>query len=1100
MHFRLFTLPTQVIHRLRPVQSDVRVVTARLLSGGAVSLCFPAWWQQTTECLGASPTATLATSTAVVGAIACGASRLRWRGLRRMAPARVAAGMYFGLAAIALLFPWLLGGVVEFLNHPGVIHVATPIWNASALCLLAAILMSLPTFIVARLPQVLDDATQRRGDAGFPVSNDDYRRANLTWYVMGASAGTVAAGFILGPFWGPTLTTLAAALLCMILGCRALLAVSEDCHAGPAQRTDRGRLPATTSDSVQTAVAFRSIIRYALRGPMVMALAGLLACVLRVIGQLSPVSVYTVSAAGAGLLGGFALARWWETHRAESRNPSPALLATVFAALAALAMLALFRQLVWCHLWLNAYISHTGLLLAARAWLTGLAVAPIAFAFEASNRPPLRREVADNCPTDFCRAARPAFGEALFGLVGFHLTAWLAIPRFGTANCLVALAWGTASLAAVDRMRAAGLPMGWGRRACGALAAVLLVLAPLASANYDPFWSAKTLFTTNVFLAFRNGVSGRLLPHLDEGRPLAAIEGAHGTYTVWRHGGRQLQIRESGIPKGVISSDAEVFPQFSGEILPVAYPLVLHELPQRILLMGVGSGQSLAAAVEFPLREIVCAEGDAGLLQVVRSVVGGETGNSMLADDRVQIVPLDPILALAAEQSRYDVIVSAPGQPGLAHAQPEFTAEFYRRAGRCLTVNGIFCQRVQFIDLGPEPLRTMTRTLQGVFREIMAIELAPGELAFLATNAPQGLIRPQLATRLAAPHVRRLLAQSGFDWTLLLNLAAYQQEDLAAFARESRAAPNTLALGSLAFSLPLEVMRWGPKAVEIQDQLGKRAGRLLNWIGEDGESKELIRRLAELKGQHELMVKFADQYWAYRASIRDEVKGHPQSLIQQASHTSGGGRRLHPEDKHRLQYLTALGQAVKTHAPDDIARLAAFDVPYDPLVSYFMHREAAELLADAAPRNAPQELRHRLHGIFFSAMQNSSVEDVILALDLIREHPQAEPDIARRFDTCNALLQMLQKRWEARTGVTPNSTAEIMQNVDASVVAAERALALLDALGPAAEIPAEAVAARKAALEKTLLRPLEAYRAQILPLHHRSQLKQQAAGSSAQDK
>src|SRR5262249_55510276 len=153
---------------------------------------------------------------------------------------------------------------------------------------------------------------------------------------------------------------------------------------------------------------------------------------------------------------------------------------------------------------------------------------------------------------------------------------------------------------------------------------------------------------------------------------------------------------------------------------------------------------------------------------------------------------------------------------------------------------------------------------------------------------------------------------------------------------------NSAGAPRLALSLPREVMRWGAKQQELFTGLAKVKGRLLDWIGEEAQSQVLVRRLAEVQGQLDLMTKYSDQYWAYRASLRDQVKEKSRSKIQLVS-AIDDRKQIHPEDQRRLEYFTALGEATRTHSAQDIDRLVQFAEPYDPLISYFVHEEAAEM-------------------------------------------------------------------------------------------------------------------------------------------------------------
>src|SRR5205807_324213 len=148
----------------------------------------------------------------------------------------------------------------------------------------------------------------------------------------------------------------------------------------------------------------------------------------------------------------------------------------------------------------------------------------------------------------------------------------------------IGLAWGTIVTAALTAVAARRelLADRWQRLlAAGGLAVV--VIAPAWRGNFDARQSAKLLFNANAAFAYRNGFDSSLLMALDESRLMATGAGERGTYTVWRFGSHQLQIRENGIPRGVASTDTESSPRFVPETLQAALPLVLHDRPERML-------------------------------------------------------------------------------------------------------------------------------------------------------------------------------------------------------------------------------------------------------------------------------------------------------------------------------------------------------------------------------------------------------------------------------------------------------------------------------------------------------------------------------------
>jgi hypothetical protein len=280
------------------------------------------------------------------------------------------------------------------------------------------------------------------------------------------------------------------------------------------------------------------------------------------------------------------------------------------------------------------------------------------------------------------------------------------------------------------------------------------------------------------------------------------------------------------------------------------------------------------------------------------------------------------------------------------------------------------------------------------------------------------------------------------------------------------------------------MMRWAPKLEEVSTALRPLSGRLSSWIGDDATSPVLVRRLAEVQGQQKLMTTYSDQYWAYRASLRNQVKEKPRSQIQLASAVDDQ-KEMHPEDRRRIQYFATLGRAIKSHRAADIERLARFAAPYDPLITFFVHQEAAELYSKSNERDFAQELRHRLHATYFASPRDAALRNVVAALELLREHPEAEADQVARWDDLNALLQALKMRWEVRIGSRPANIREAVDDIDTTVMAVEQTFLVLDKLTGDAGLPQELWAARRSVLEKTLIRPVRSYQHELLPLLHR---------------
>jgi hypothetical protein len=939
------------------------------------------------------------------------------------------------------LFAWIgtvLQGVVAQTPLLGrgladVVELAAP-----GVAQLVAILMTAGALLAARREIVA------RGDAG-----SSWRNSALGCGLLAGWVGWTLAPVTGWGFWMPHV------VCAMLLALAWRVRVSREVVMSPSVTFmgGRGAVPAVVG---------------------LMLLAVVLPAMWRQTIQLSAETIHVVIGGMLGLVGG-----WWCGRRrvAEPRNAAAAVVAS-------LAVLGLWGwAIAWridVSLWSTATIDRTWRLMLVRGAMASVPM--FALAWPVSRLLGLMGE-----------GWRPV---AAVGMVCGLVAGSLLLPEVGVAALA---AGGLAGLCATgvalwvmpggdERLPVAApsLLRSRVRFAVSGLAAGLALLAPWGvMRSYQPEYTARTLFSTSVFEAARNKVERRGLAMLDEGRCIARVDGTRSAITVWRHGGYQVQIRDNGLPVGSRSLDEQAYPQFSSEVLHAVLPLAIHERPEHVLIVGLGAGQSLESVLAAPVLSATCVEPKPEVLGAYRAA-GRPLGNDdPLADERLKIWTMSASRAWETT-SRFDAILVQPDHPTMAAGVAWHTREFYRRAASRLTTDGVFSQRLITVDLGPASLRGLVATAQAEFREVMLVEGGPGEMVLLGTNSPAGLVRAGLVTRLQADHIRRRLSAAGLDWSVVLNHAAWSHSQLTQFTSDVRTSPCSVANPWLVFAIPEETWNWTDKLTALRETLVGKAGRIADWIGDDADAPEIVRRLAEVKGQTDLMVKYGDEYWAYRQAVREQVTHKPRSLLKDRSGKSG---HLHDEDRRRMQYFQALANAIKTRSLEDIERLEAFVRPYDPLLSFFVHAEAAEILSKVQPRQPERELRHRLHTIYYAPPRNRSVRAVVEAMRLVKDFPEAVPDAARRFDVRNALLQALAARWGARGGVTPASTSQTLGDIDSSLVLSEHLFALQAESAVEAGWSAEDWRARHKVLDRYLVAPLEGYRQKLLPHHHQKQLE-----------
>ena len=296
-------------------------------------------------------------------------------------------------------------------------------------------------------------------------------------------------------------------------------------------------------------------------------------------------------------------------------------------------LLALLPVIVGASLWATASVTSATLLMAFRVVLLAGATAPLGFAF-----------------AGLMPASQSTFGRCLFTLpvaIGFVGTQF-CFQSVGPVGMLTVF---TVSLVLLGlsclRLPGCERPSwcGAGGIACCSL---LGLSVPIWSGHDNPSQMAKLLFSTPSFVAHRAGWDSRLLPMLDDARAIDQREGLHGPLTLWRSHGLELHLRDNGIPRAVISADTRSHPQFAPEVLQAVFPLLMVQHPNQILLLGASGGVPLATCLQFPVQQVVCAENDRHLMDVIRGPIAQETGYDPFTDERARVVTVPPAMAVMA--------------------------------------------------------------------------------------------------------------------------------------------------------------------------------------------------------------------------------------------------------------------------------------------------------------------------------------------------------------------------------------------------------------------------------------------------------------------
>jgi spermidine synthase len=604
--------------------------------------------------------------------------------------------------------------------------------------LLAAGALLVPTTLMgSTLPLVLRHFVRDRSRLG---------RSAAHFYALntlGALFGTLAAGFALLPWLGMSLATACAAsanlaigAICTAVGWRARVPREPLAAAGPAGEARLDPLPGIDAQARRRA-ALAVMIAFGVSGFGSFALEVLWTRILLITFS---ATVYSFTATLACFLFGIFLGSRLVAREVD-RDPNPiALFARlelgvgasvalllhglpgVFGRLLALASATLPAQLAL----VSATLVASFPLLVVPATLLG-ATFPVAL-----------RVYTTNVARVGSRTGNLYAANTLGAVLGSLCAGLVMIPALGAMASLVAVAGLFLAVGGLLSRLAArsGLPAPAGRH--GALAAFAVVCGVAALAL--PY---------RVTLNFDQA-------RLEGAELLFHAEGIQNTIDVVRS--------PSGATSLVIGGNVEAD---DGErqrrhfVLKGHLPLLLHDDPRSVLVVGLGMGITLQATARHPgIERIQVIELSPEILaaQARLADVNGDVVN----DPRVHVRIDDGRLYVKLARERFDMITADPIHPKVSRVGYLYTREYYRGVRERLNPGGVVCQWMPVYQIAPRRLRSAIGTFLDVF-PTATLWYVEGHLLLVARPDGRPIDWGRLSAGTAHPNVRADLGSIGID-------------------------------------------------------------------------------------------------------------------------------------------------------------------------------------------------------------------------------------------------------------------------------------------------------------------------------------------------
>ena len=714
------------------------VLLAFVLSGISGITLEIVWTRQLELVFGATTLAISTVLTCFMGGLALGSWALGKRADRMRSPLLGYAVLEGIIGVSALAIPHLIVHVYPELNRLLVAHVGNNflLFSLCRFAAVAVVLLVPTTCMGATLPLLSRHFV--RGEGGLARVGSKVGLL-YTLNTLGAIAGVFAATFALLPTLGLGVTNATAAGIdlaiaaCIILFRRRLDPTAPAAPAAdeiaPAPDEEPGLEPDAPAPFTATALQ-RNV---AIAAFFVSGLASMNLQVVwnRALALVIGSSVYSFAivllAFLVGLAGGAAI-----FTRAVRRLANPvAALALAELAIALLAALGylyvddlprVFAQLVTGSV--EAYEEHVGFVQFLMFGVAVLAIVPVTLGMGATF--PLTIRIAASSVGSVGRDVGNVYAMNTLGSIcGSFLSAFVFVPFFSHygggigMQLTFLLSIGLYALLAASLLLAA--PGAAARRASFAAAiAVAAALFLLAAPRWDP-----ARLTLGVF---RISLMAHALDEESWGDPdvMSYYDGVTTTVSVelW---GRHRSLKNNG------KVDASNGDDMSTQVVVAAYPLLMHPRGTKdldVAIVGLGSGVTVGAALQFPVRHIDCVELETAVVDAARHfsevnhlrfrdpkdpAYDWTDPETYIDDDRLTVYGNDGRNFLATAEGKYDVIISEPSNPWITGVANMFTAESFRSSARALRKGGVFGQWMQLYEMSPDNIKTILRTFASVF-------------------------------------------------------------------------------------------------------------------------------------------------------------------------------------------------------------------------------------------------------------------------------------------------------------------------------------------------------------------------------------------------
>lgn len=710
------------------------LILAFLLFSGSCGLIYEIlWMKMLTLVIGNTVFSITTVLTAFMGGLALG-SFLAGRFIDKIKdPLRTYGILEGGIGAYALLLPLFIAGTEPLFRI--IYQSINPSFYTFSLLrfFVCGIILLVPTTLMgATLPVLSKYFVERQTNLGWNVG--------MLYGVntFGAVLGSFTAGFVLIPALGITWTIYLAALLNLSICAGMLKLAKKSMQAEPAASKEKLKRKKQKRERAEEVVpeSWGTIQLVVMLGIGVSGIAAMIYQIAwtRVLLLSIGSSVYAFSLIVTAFICGLALGSLIISKFIDRRRDLVLWLALTQGAIGLSALLIVpFLGKLPIFLAESVFKSSHSFKYIHFAEFAAIFLLILIPTFMMGAAVPMAIKI---CTTDVKRVGR-FFGNVyavntLGAIIGSFIAGFFLIPWLGAQNSIF--------IAVAINIFAAGIilvhapSLSFPRRLGGAIATALIVLLIWAQISQ---WDANVLSSgPYLYTGKYKNISTQKGIGLDEamknkGQLLYFKEGLHALVSVEKTSQGDVTLEING------KTDASARGgDVATQLMLGHLPLLLHQGAQDVLVIGLGSGMTLGAVEQHPVKAVDVVEIEAAVVEA--SQYFREFTGDVLNDPRVNLIVADGRNHVALTRRQYDVIISEPSNLWVSGMANLFTREFFELAKQRLREGGLMCQWVHAYSMSSVDFKTIVHTFHAVFPNVTVWEASFGG-DYLLIGSPQDL-------------------------------------------------------------------------------------------------------------------------------------------------------------------------------------------------------------------------------------------------------------------------------------------------------------------------------------------------------------------------